>query len=411
MNSAAGRRHLRLPRGVGRNDEHACRREREAGNARHVPDRETLRVARELVGRAALGRNCLREEQRRFVVVARHDRRPPELSSAQVLPAVYDVTMTYASRSMTQTGIVVNAATTVPFTTHTLTVQLLAAGGAGLSGGSVSATPAGGSAFSLGTTNSSGIVTATVLDGPYTISMTYNSSTVDADADTERRHDDHVPDVDRRAADALVDGDGDLTGQDSAIWWRPAGTSSWNFAGYPDSSGNVSLSMLPGSYDFEARWFGVYEVKSAVAITAGSTVTWTDGRGDGVHAGVDGFGVDGSGQCDLGAAGGRRRLGSSRVIRMVRVRSCSSCWRRRYDFEARWFGVYEVKSAVSISADTTVTWQAVAATEYMRASTGSGLTGQDSAIWVRPRRTSVVVLLGVSEWFGSGRAAVVAVDV
>ena len=33
------------------------------------------------------------------------------------------------------------------------------------------------------------------------------------------------------------------------------------------------------------------------------------GCGDGVHAGVDGFGVDGSGQCDLGAARGNVVVG------------------------------------------------------------------------------------------------------
>ena len=37
-----------------------------------------------------------------------------------------------------------------------------------------------------------------------------------------------------------------LTGQDSAIWWRPAGTSTWTFAGYPNSSGNVTVYDAAG---------------------------------------------------------------------------------------------------------------------------------------------------------------------
>ena len=95
-----------------------------------------------------------------------------------------------------------------------------------------------------------------------------------------------------------------LSGQDSAIWVRPAGSSGWYFSGYPNGSGQVVQELLPSSYDFEARWFGVYEVKSAVSISADTTVTWQTCGGDGVHAVVDGCGVVGSGQCDLGAAGG-----------------------------------------------------------------------------------------------------------
>ena len=49
--------------------------------------------------------------------------------------------------------------------------------------------------------------------------------------------------------------------------------------------------MLPGNYDFEARWFGVYEVKSAVAISGGIDGDVAVGRGDGVHAFVDRFRV------------------------------------------------------------------------------------------------------------------------
>ena len=65
---------------------------------------------------------------------------------------------------------------------------------------------------------------------------------------------------------AGVDREG-LSGQDGAIWVRPAGTSSWFFSGYPNSSGSSRAGVAgASSYDFQARWFGVYEVKSAVAI-------------------------------------------------------------------------------------------------------------------------------------------------
>ena len=167
--------------------------------------------------------------------------------------------------------------------------------------------------------------------------------------------------------------------------------------------------VASSSYDFEARWFGVYEVKSAVSVPADTTVTWQSVAATEFMRSSTGSGLSGQDSAIWVRPAGTSNWyfsgypnGSGQVVQELLVSS--------YDFEARWFGVYEVKSAVSIPADTTVTWQTVAATEFMRASTGSGLTGQDSAIWVRPAGTSSLVFLGVSEWFGSGRAGVVGVE-
>ena len=312
--------------------------------------------------------------------------------SAQVLPAIYDVTMTYAARSMTQTSISVNSPTTVAFSTHTLTVKLLNAGGSPQSGGSVSVTPSGGSAFGLGTTNASGIVTATVLDGAYTVSMTSGGMTstqnVTLSGDTTVTFQPSTSTLSMRSSTG-----GALSGQDSAIWWRPSGSSSWSFAGYPDASGNVSISLLAGTYDFEARWFGVYEVKSAVAISGATTLTWQTFAATEFMRSSTGSGLSGQDSAiwvrPAGSGGwyfSGYPNGSGQVVQELLASS--------YDFEARWFGVYEVKSAVSIAADSTVTWQALAATEFMESSTGSGLSGQDSAIWVRPA--------GSGGWYFSG---------
>ena len=312
--------------------------------------------------------------------------------TAAVLPAIYDVTMTYAGRSMTQTGMVVNSPTTVPFTTHTLTVKLLSAGGAGQLGGSVSVTPSGGAACGIGSTNASGIVTATVLDGTYSIAMTYSGSTATQSAtlagDTTVIFQPTAISLRMRSSTSSA-----LTGQDSAIWYRTAGASSWTFAGYPDGSGNVSVSLMPSSYDFEARWFGVYEVKSAVAITAGSTVTWQalaatefmrSSSGSGLSGQDSAIWVRPAGTASWSFSGYPN--GSGQVVQQLLASS--------YDFEARWFGVYGVKSAVAIAVDSTVTWQGEAVTLSLLSSTGSGLSGQDSAIWVRPT--------GTASWFFSG---------
>ena len=309
-----------------------------------------------------------------------------------MLPAIYNVTMTYASRSMTQTSISVNAPTTVAFGTHALTVRLLSASGAPLAGGAVSATPAGGSAFGLGTTNSSGIVTSTVLDGAYTISMTYNSATSvqtpTLTGDTTITFQLSTITLQMRASS----GSG-LSGQDSAIWWRPAGTTSWSFAGYPNGSGNVSVTLLSGSYDFEARWFGVYQVQSGVSVPAATTVTWQAVAATEFMRASSGSGLSGQDSAIWVRPAGTSSWyfsgypnGSGQVVQDLLTSS--------YDFQARWFGVYQVQSGVSVPAATTVTWQAVAATEFMRASSGSGLSGQDSAIWVRPA--------GTSSWYFSG---------
>ena len=287
--------------------------------------------------------------------------------SAQVLPAIYDVTMTYASRSMTQTSISVNSPTTVAFSTHTLTVKLLTAGGSPQSGGSVSVTPSGGSAFGLGSTNASGVVTATVLDGPYAVSMTYGGTTstqnVTLNGDTTVTFQPSTSTLRMRSSTGAA-----LSGQDSAIWWRSTGSSSWSFAGYPDASGNVSISLMGGTYDFEARWFGVYEVKSAVAISGATTVTWQTLAATEFMRSSSGSGLSGQDSAIWVRPAGTSSWyfsgypnGSGQVVQEVLASS--------YDFQARWFGVYEVKSAVAVASNTTVTWQTLAATEFMRSST------------------------------------------
>ena len=184
-----------------------------------------------------------------------------------------------------------------------------------------------------------------------------------------------------------------LSGQDSAIWVRPAGRRRGIFSGYPNGSGQVVQELLPSSYDFQARWFGVYEVKSAVAIAANTTVTWQSVAATEFMRSSTGSGLSGQDSAIWVRPAGTSSWyfsgypnGSGQVVQELLASS--------YDFQARWFGVYEVKSAVAISANTTVTWQSVAATEFMRSSTGSGLSGQDSAIWVRPA--------GTSSWYFSG---------
>ena len=60
-------------------------------------------------------------------------------------------------------------------------------------------------------------------------------------------------------------------------------------------------------------------------------------------------GAGSSGQDARSGCGPReRRRGTSRATRTVSGQVVQELWPRRYDFQARWFGVYEVKSAVAI---------------------------------------------------------------
>ena len=193
---------------------------------------------------------------------------------------------------------------------------------------------------------------------------------------------------------------GGLTGQDSAIWVRPTGTTAWTFSGYPNSSGQVVQELLPGSYDFEARWLGIYQVQSAVPIIAATTVTWQSVAATEYMRSSAGGGLTGQDGAIWVRPTGTTAWtfsgypnSSGQVVQELLPGS--------YDFEARWLGIYQVQSAVSITAATTVTWQAEAATLSLLSSTGSGLTGQDSAIWVRPTGTTSWTFAGYPN--GSGQ--------
>ncbi len=316
--------------------------------------------------------------------------------TTQVLPAVYDVTMTYASRSMVKTGISVNAASTVSFQTHALTVRLLSSGGgAPLAGGVVSATPSGGSPIALGTTSAAGTVVATLLDGGYTVSMTYNGTTTTQSAtlssDTTLTF--TAPGSVTATLQMLSSTGSGLTGQDAAIWWRAAGASSWTFAGYPNASGAVSFTANAGNYDFRARWFGTYDIKTNVAISSGTAVTFQavavteflrSSTGTGLTGQDSAIWLRPSGTSSWYFSGYPNASGQ--VVQQL--------LNGNYDFRARWFGVLEVSPSTAVSSATTVTFQAVAVTEFLRSSTGTGLTGQDSAIWLRRS--------GTSSWYFSG---------
>ncbi|HEY1737942.1 MAG TPA: type II secretion system protein, partial [Acidimicrobiia bacterium] len=96
----------------------------------------------------------------------------------QVLPSTYDVSLTYGSSVSTHHGVTVAGPTATTFQMCSAVVRLRAVNGTGLGWGAVTATPsAGGNPISVGTTDASGTVTTTLLDGTYDVTMSFLGET------------------------------------------------------------------------------------------------------------------------------------------------------------------------------------------------------------------------------------------
>ena len=93
---------------------------------------------------------------------------------AQVLPATYDVSMTFAGVTATKTSTVVAQSTTVLFQTTTLTVHMTnTTTGADYPGVSVVIKPQTGAAYAAITTNAKGLASREVLSGSYDVTASY----------------------------------------------------------------------------------------------------------------------------------------------------------------------------------------------------------------------------------------------
>ena len=163
-----------------------------------------------------------------------------------------------------------------------------------------------------------------------------------------------------------------LSGQDSAIWVRPAGTASWSFSGYPNGSGQVAQQLLASSYDFEARWFGVYGVKSAVAIAVDSTVTW---QGEAVTLSL--LSSTGSGLSGQDSAIWVRPTGTASWFFSGYPNGSGNVAQQlldgSYDVQFRWLGVTPVLSAQTVNSATTISVSAAALTVTARKTSDNSL--------------------------------------
>ncbi|HEY3834470.1 MAG TPA: prepilin-type N-terminal cleavage/methylation domain-containing protein [Acidimicrobiia bacterium] len=319
----------------------------------------------------------------------------------RVLPSAYDVSLTYGSSLSTHPGVMVAGPTVTTFQLCTTVVRLLAVDGTGVGFGGVSATPsAGGSSIVLGTTDASGTVTATLLDGTYDVTITFSGQTstqtvsITGSATITFRFVTVTVHLAQSSGAAL-------SGGDAAAWYRAAGSNSWSALGTPNSSGNATVDVLPSTYDFEARWFGISEAQSAVPIATATTVTFhtvgvplrmrtstgapLSGQDSLVYMRI-------TGQPSWTAVGVPDAAGDVTAELFPGI----------YDFEARWYGVMSVQTAIVVAPSTTVTFTTTAATSRLLASTGGGLSGQDSAFFFRVAGTSPWNLTGSPDPWGTG---------
>ncbi len=316
-----------------------------------------------------------------------------------VLPAGYDISLTYAGVTSTRSGVAVTAATTVTFQLCTTVVRLQAVDGSGMPFGSVTATPSGGgAALPLGTTDASGTVTAVLLDGTYDFTMRYVSET-----STQTVTITGSPTVTFRMVTVtahLAQSNGaPISGGDAAMWFRPAGAG-WFGLGPPDASGNAKVDVLPATYDFQAVWLGVTAVRSAVAVNGPTTVTLQTSSvplrllastGSPLSGQDAAFYARAAGTPTWTAVGVPDATGTANV----------ELFPGAYDFEARWFGVFSAQLNVSVSGGTTVTFRTAPATSVLLASTNAGLSGQDAAFFFRVNGTAPWTLTGAPDASGS----------
>ena len=183
-----------------------------------------------------------------------------------------------------------------------------------------------------------------------------------------------------------------LTGADSAMFVRQSGTSTWIISGTTDASGTIAQELFAATYDVEARWFGATAVQSAVDVHAPATITFQTKPATLRMLSSTGSGLSGQDE----AMWVRQSGTSSWYITDTPVGGAVSqeLLAGSYDVRSRWFGVFAQQSSVVVNGATTVTFSAVPLTLRMFTSTGSGLTGQDEAMWVRQTGTTPYFFLG-----------------
>jgi hypothetical protein len=185
-----------------------------------------------------------------------------------------------------------------------------------------------------------------------------------------------------------------LSGADGAFFVRVNGSSIWTLSGYPDASGQVAQELFAGTYDVDARWFGVDSVQTAIGVVAGvpgsvafhttlATLRMLSSTGTGLAGQDEAMWV--------------RQYGTSTYYQTATPSAgvvAQELFVGAYDVKARWFNALVAQADVVVNGPVTITFTSIPMTMRMLTSTGSGLTGQDEAMWVRPTGTTNYFFLG-----------------
>jgi Tfp pilus assembly protein PilE len=318
-------------------------------------------------------------------------------TTVDVLPAAYDFEAQWSGMTSAQSGIAISGATTVTFRTASVPLRLLSSVGAGLSApdAAFSMRVEGVSAWRLaGTPDSTGTLSIELFDGAYDFEASWlgvTSVQFGVIVHGATSVDFHTVGVSLQLVSSTGTG---LSGQDAAFFGRPSGTTMWWAAGAPAASGAVVQEVFPGTYDFEARWFGATSVQVSVPVLpyAPPTVTFQTVRATLRELSSTGVGLAGQDEATWVRQSGT--TGWYATDPLVAGVATQELFAATYDVKARWLGVLSVQSSVAIGAASTVTFTSVPLTLRMFTSTGAGLTGADEALWVRQSGTMVSYLVG-----------------
>ncbi len=317
----------------------------------------------------------------------------------ELFPATYDFEANWFSMLNVQAGVTVdaNAPPEIAFHTALATLRLLASTGAGLSGqdAALFVRVAGAVAWSFsGYPDGSGTVAQELLAGVYDVDARwFRVDSVQSGIAVAVGAPVTVTFRTKLATLRMLASDGSgLSGHDGALFVRPVGTSTWSSAGAPDASGTVAQELFAATYDVEARWFGAQAVQSSLAVDGPITVTFQATRATLQMLSSTGTGLSGQDE-SLWV----RQSGTSAWYQTDPPGSgvvAQELLPGVYDVRSRWFGVFVQQSNVAVLGPVAVTFTSVPVTLKMLTSSGSGLAGEDEAMWVRSTGTAPYFFLG-----------------
>ena len=170
--------------------------------------------------------------------------------SAELAPGSYEFTMDYLGARQSQTVLVGDGGAQVAFKTASATVTFKNSKGQPLAGGDAWAVAPAGNWIPLGTTGSTGAVSAELAPGSYEFTMDYLGA---RQSQSVLVHDGISVDFQTYRVEVrgqVTDAAGVKTQVLDGTWWYIAPDGNWRTIGTPDTNGDAITQLLPGMYTF-----------------------------------------------------------------------------------------------------------------------------------------------------------------